>query len=168
LTEVLEETELEAVVTKVWQEVAAGRSSSVSEAVDTLWPLELGDDLHDKMLRRGLISMVHEAQANRRRTGRPAIAFGRPHGRNWKPYMATLSTPFEGAEGVEKALWDFNVADWSMFVARCTLIGNGWMQRARAGKLVLKRLEEHNVAATRELPVDVLEEVAARFDEVLR
>jgi hypothetical protein len=157
---------LDEAVEAIWEEVASRRAATVSEAVDNLWPLELSSEDNNELARQGLISIAHYRQAHRRNGGRPAIAFGKPHGKNWAPYIEVLSAPFEDSDGREKSLLDFDAADWGSYVARCTTVGAGWMKRAQIGKVVLKKMDEHHVSVTRDLPVEVLEDVASRFEKV--
>ena len=152
---------LEEAVQTVWREVELGRAATATETVRVLWPLLTPEAVKEAAI-IGLGYLANNQQTHARRNGK-IIAFGRPHGRAWAPYMATLATPYTGADGNTKALLDFTAADFSAFEARCITIGTGWFERAKVAKQCSKLLAEHNVEVLADLPVEVLEDVAARF-----
>jgi hypothetical protein len=156
---------LEEVVCLIWEEVYEQRANSVIDAIHALLPMEFTSEALEQIIITGLGKLAHDRQKGARMQG-STIAFGRPHGNGWQPYMATLLTPFEDADGREKSLLDFTAADLSAYQARCITIGTGWLKRARIAEHTGKQMVKYGAETVADLPAEVLEDVAARFQEV--
>lgn len=158
-------TDLTTLIERLWEMVKTQEAPTISEALRVVWMPDLTDDSYDEALFAGIVKLAHARQGERRRDGRPAIAFGVPHGRHWKPYMRTLATPFQDAEGREKSLLDFGDEDWDHYEAICAVNITGWEVRRAAARSARRMMREQKVTRTRDLSEDSLVALAEAFDK---
>lgn len=158
--------EIEEAVEVIWEAVGAGRAPTPSAAVDLLWPIALSPEASEEALRYGLVSLANNRQHDARSGGRPAIAFGAPHGKGWEAYMETLSTPYTGADDNEKSLLDFTAEDLRAFESRCKGQAVSWIARGRVAKTAREHLAARGVGVLRDLPAASLEQIAKAWTEV--
>lgn len=152
-------------VERVWQTVASKQAGTVSEAVSQLWPLGLDDDALQAAARVGIIRLAHDWQGDSRKAGRSPMGWGAPHGKQWAAYLVTLSQPFMDADGHEKPLLDFDIADLAAFEARCRAVAKGWLNQGKIAKQTRELLIRHGVDRVRELPELAQREIASGWQE---
>jgi len=161
----LEPLTLTEVIETLWAEVAAGRAPSVSAALDRLWPIYLDEETAAHALRAGLIFLAHVSQTTARQEAKAPIAFGAPHGKRWAPYLRTLATPYEAADGQTRSLLDFTEADLAAFESTCANYADGWTKRGRVIKHLRALMKTNSVTVVRDLPSDVLGTIATEWSE---
>jgi hypothetical protein len=153
------------VIELIWAEVESGRAPSVAGAVTNLWPFELDEEAATEVVRAGLIFLANDAQHTARRSGSPPIAFGSPHGKRWKPYMQTLAAPYIGADGQTRSFLDFTADDLAAFEDTCASQVSGWSRRGKMAKRTRTLMLAQGAAKVRDLPADLLEEIASDWGE---
>ena len=151
-------------IERCWEGVRDGLYPSYAEAVRGLWD-ELGPCDEDVIFlaQHGLIQLGAAAQSQRRKTGKPPIAYGAPRGqKQWDEYTLTLATPYE-INGEYKAVHDFTIEDIISYKLNQENTITNAKQRSKWADEARKALETHGKRTIKDLPSDTLQTLSKSF-----